>query len=65
MEDFLTSGFTAEEHNQFRLLPEGSEIFEYLGKIPEPLRLRDFHNHTLALGLPECNPPVQRCPWTR
>ena len=62
MQDFLTTGFTAEEHKQFLLLPEGPELFEYLGKISEPLRLRDFHNHTLGLGLPEFNPPVQMSP---
>ena len=36
VQDFFSSGFTADEHEQFLVLPEGSGLFEYLGKISEP-----------------------------
>ena len=62
MPDVLTSGFTADEHKQFLILPEGLELFEYFGKISEPLLLRDFHSHIRARGLPEFKPPVPMSP---
>ena len=37
-------------------------FFEYLSRITEPLRLRDFHSHTRALGLPEFRPPMAISP---
>ena len=58
----LTSGLTLKESTQLRSLPEGDVLFEYLGKIQEPLRLRDFHRHTRALGLPEFRPPMPVSP---
>ena len=39
-------------------MPEGMRFFQYLSSILEPLRLRDFHSHVRALGLPEFHPPV-------
>ena len=55
---FLYSGLTPEESRRFAELPDGMLFFEYLGSISEPLRLRDFHSHTRALGLPEFRPPM-------
>ena len=60
--DFVTSGLTPEEHRRFTELPEGMMFFEYLSRITEPLRLRDFHSHTRALGLPEFRPPMAISP---
>ena len=57
-QDFLTSGLTPEEAKGLLDLPEGQRLFEYLGQIVEPLRLRDFHGHTRLLGLPEFHPPM-------
>ena len=57
-QDLLTSGLTPEEAKGLRDLPEGQSLFEYLGQIVEPLRLRDFHGHTRLLGLPEFHPPM-------
>ena len=42
VQDFVTSGLTAEEHRRFTDLPEGMMFFQYLSNIQEPLRLRDF-----------------------
>ena len=62
IEDFVTSGLTAEERQRFVELPEGLKLFERLSRIAEPLRLRDFHSHTRALGLPEFRPPMAVSP---
>ena len=58
VQDFVTSGLTAEEHRRFTDLPEGMMFFQYLSNIQEPLRLRDFHSHVQSLGLPEFQPPM-------
>ena len=58
VQDFVTSGLTPEEHRRFTDLPEGMMFFQYLSNIQEPLRLRDFHSHIRALGLPEFQPPM-------
>ena len=58
VQDFVTSGLTAQEHRRFTDLPEGMMFFQYLSNIQEPLRLRDFHSHIRSLGLPEFQPPM-------
>ena len=58
VQDFVTSGLAAEEYRRFVDLPERMEFFQYLSGISEPLRLRDFHSHVRALGLPEFRPPM-------
>ena len=58
VQDFVTSGLTAEEHRRFTDLPEGMMFFQYLSSIQEPLRLRDFYSHIRSLGLPEFQPPM-------
>ena len=62
IQDFVTSGLTAQERQRFVELPEGLKLFEHLSRITEPLRLRDFHSHTRALGLPEFRPPMAVSP---
>ena len=58
VQDFVTSGLTAQEHRRFTDLPEGMMFFQYLSRITEPLRLRDFHSYVQSLGLPEFQPPM-------
>ena len=58
IQDFLASGIAPEEARQLWELPEGMRFFQYLSSIPEPLRLRDFHSHVRALGLPKFHPPM-------
>ena len=58
-QDFLSSGITTDEYEQFLALPEGPELFEHFGKIEAALRLKDLHSHIRDLGLPEFIPPVQ------
>ena len=57
IQDFVTSGLTPADHRRFVELPDGLIFFEYLSRITEPLRLKDFRRHTRALGLPEFRPP--------
>ena len=57
-QDFITSGLTPEEHQGFVDLPGGTEFFEYLSRIPQPLRLEDFSSHIRSVGLPEIDPPI-------
>ncbi len=58
LQDFITSGLTPEEHQQFLELPGGPEFFAYLSMIPGPLRLADFSGHTTSAGLPAIDPPL-------
>ena len=61
-EDFLSSGMTADEAAKLWELPGWPRHFEYLGKIPGPLRVPDLLGHIRSLGLPELNPPVEVSP---
>ena len=58
IQDFLSSGMTAEEAGQLWDLPGGMRLFEYLSGISEPLRLPDLLGHIRSLGLPEFRPPL-------
>ncbi len=62
IQDFVTSGLSAEEHLQFSELPDGMRFFEYLNMIREPLRLRDFHSHIEEMGLPAFQAPMPVSP---
>ena len=58
IQDFLSSGMTAEEAQRLWDLPGGMLLFEYLNGISEPLRLPDLLGHIRSLGLPEFRPPL-------
>ena len=58
IQDFLSSGMTAEEAGQLWDLPDGMRLFEYLNGISEPLRLPDLLGHIRSMGLPELRPPL-------
>ena len=62
IQDFLSSGMTAEEAGQLWELPDGMRFFEYLSRTQEPLRLPDLLGHIRSLGLPEFRPPVAVSP---
>ena len=57
-EDFLSSGMTAEESNRLWNIPGWPKHFEYLSKLPGPLRIPDLLSHLRLLGLPEMRPPI-------
>lgn len=62
IEFHLASGLTPEETRQVWSFSEGERLFQYLGNITDPLRLRDFSSHIRSLGLPEFRPPVPVSP---
>ena len=49
-QDFVTSGFTPDEHRQLADWPEGPRLFEHLRDLPGPLRLDDLPGYVRALG---------------
>ncbi len=62
LRDSLSSGLTVEEAQLLWDMPDGMRLFEYLGSIPEPLRIRDLVGHMGSLGLPRLPPPVGNDP---
>ena len=55
--DVVTSGATPEQERLFWEMPDAMAFQRYLDRFDGPLRLRDFHSHTQAQGLPEFRPP--------
>ena len=51
--EFLGSGMTPEQGRPLWDEPDRMRFFDYVGRIRKPLRLRDYHSHARALGLPE------------
>lgn len=62
VQECLTAGMTPEETAQLFTTPEGELFFDYFANLEAPLRLRDFHSHTRALGLPRFDPPPPTSP---
>ena len=62
IQDFLSSGMSAEDEEWLSKLPGGHEIFQYLTQMSAPIRLRDFGAHMLSQGLPEFSPPMPVSP---
>lgn len=52
-QEFVTHGLKHKEHQQLLEIPNGSELWEYLREITQPLRLKDLSAHFVALGLPK------------
>ena len=59
IEDFLSSGLTAEEAQRMWSLADGMRFFELLSSTEGPLRLADMLGHISAQGLPDLQPPVE------
>ncbi len=59
-QDFHFSGMTELEAELFHQLPEGIRLFEYLSRLPQPLRLPDLLEHIRATDhLLDLQPPVE------
>ena len=50
VQDFLSSGLSAEESERLWDMPEGLRIFESLTDVTEPMRIPDLAEHVRALG---------------
>ena len=59
IEDFLSSGLTAEEAQGMWDLADGMRFFELLTMTEGPLRLRDMLGYITSQGLPDLQPPVE------
>ena len=57
-EDFLSSGMTEDESSRLWNIPGWPKHFEYLSRLPGPLRIPDLLSHLRLLGLPELRPPI-------
>ena len=49
-QDFVTSGFTADEHRNMVEWPDGPRLFEYFRDLPGPLRIPDVPAYIRSLG---------------
>ena len=59
IQDFITSGLSAEEIGQLNVLPKGLGLLGYMNEIREPLRLADISSHPSSVGFPENHPPMK------
>ncbi len=48
--DFVSSGFSEEEHRQFLEWPDGPKLFAHLRNLPGPVRLKDLPALVRSLG---------------
>ena len=51
VQDFLSSGFSAEEHTSFLTWPEGPKLWEHFRDLSGPIRLTDLPAFVRSLGL--------------
>ena len=56
--DFVTSGFTEEEHRAMEEWSDGPRLFEHFRDLEGPLRIADVPGHVRALGF-----SPDRLPW--
>ena len=49
-QDFVTSGFTAEEHRDMEEWADGPRLFEFFRDLPGPLRIPDVSAYVRSLG---------------
>ena len=49
-QDFVSSGFTAEEHSEMAAWPDGPRLLEHFRNLAGPLRLRDLSAYVRSLG---------------
>ena len=58
IEDFITSGISAQEIGRLKVSPRGLGLLGYMNEIREPLRLADISEHPSSVGFPENHPPM-------
>ena len=49
-QDFVTSGFTGEQHRNMAEWPDGPKLFARIRDLEGPLRIPDLHAHARSLG---------------
>ena len=58
VQNFLSSGLSAQESERLWLMPEGLGIFQALTGISEPMRVPDLAEHVHAMGFTEFTIPL-------
>ena len=53
VQDFVSAGFTEEEHRQFEQWPDGPRLFEHFRNLPGVVRLADLPTYVRSLGYSE------------
>ena len=59
IQDFIISGFSAEEIERLKTLPQGLGLLGHMNEIREPLRLTDIASHPSSVGFPENHPAMK------
>ena len=59
LEDFITSGLTAEQRAQMGALPSGHGILGLLVRDSRPIRLHDLRDHPDSVGVPKNHPKMR------
>ena len=59
VEQFITSGLTAEERERIGPLPKGRGVLGVLQHDQRTLRLRDLKDHPRSVGFPKNHPPMR------
>ena len=59
IQDFITSGLSAEQIEHMNVLPKGLGLLGYMNEIRGPLRLADISSHPSSVGFPENHPPMK------
>ena len=50
LQEYVSSGFTADEHAEFAAWPDGPKLWEHLRDLPGPIRLTDLPAFVRSLG---------------
>ena len=64
VQEFVTSGITAAEHQRVADWPDGLQIFEHFRDLPGPLRLADLPTYLRSLGHSPDRFPSKTCQCT-
>ena len=62
VQDTLFSGMTEEETERFWEMSGALQIFEYLSRLPQPLRLPNLLEYLRSLGFPDLRLPIETRP---
>ncbi|MYC20130.1 MAG: response regulator [Caldilineaceae bacterium SB0662_bin_25] len=62
VQDFLAHGISSNKAQSLWSMPQNSKFFDYLGKISDPVRVKDLRSYARKLGFPEFRPPTTASP---
>jgi len=62
VQDFFAHGISSEKAQSLWNMPQHSKFFDYLGKITEPVRVKDLRTYVRELGFSEFRPPTTASP---